>query len=106
MNRIPRSRSQLALVPAFAAFLVMQACGGSDDAVAQEAMADPIEGVWEGAVTIRDCTTSQRHAPALDLRQRHGDPRPVARRRDGRIGPGGARAVTIADFALSPPASG
>ncbi len=58
MQRIARSRSLLAIVPAFAAFLVMQACGGSDAAVAQEAVADPIEGVWEGAVTIRDCTTS------------------------------------------------
>ena len=65
MNRIPRSRSLLALVPAFAAFLVMQACGGSDDAVAQEAIADPIEGVWEGAVTVRDCTTSAAVASFL-----------------------------------------
>lgn len=57
MQRIPRSRSLLAIVPAFAAFLVMQACGGSDAAVAQE-VADPFEGVWEGPVTLRDCTTS------------------------------------------------
>ncbi|MEO6898004.1 MAG: hypothetical protein ABI218_15310 [Caldimonas sp.] len=57
MNRLPRSRSLFAIAPAFAAFLFMQACGGSDNAVAQEA-ADPFEGVWEGAVTIRDCTTS------------------------------------------------
>jgi hypothetical protein len=46
------------LASAFAAFLVMQACGGSDNATAQEAVADPIEGVWEGPVTLRDCTTS------------------------------------------------
>ncbi|MEP7140429.1 MAG: hypothetical protein ABI745_12420 [Caldimonas sp.] len=57
MNRLPRSRSLLAIAPAFAAFLFMQACGGSDNAVAQEA-ADPFEGVWEGPVTLRDCTTS------------------------------------------------
>jgi hypothetical protein len=47
-----------ALAPAFAAFLLMQACGGSDDAIAQAAVADPLEGVWEGSVTLRDCTTS------------------------------------------------
>lgn len=58
MNRIHFKKSVLAVIPAFAAFLVMQACGGSDSAVAQEATADPIEGVWEGVVTIRDCTTS------------------------------------------------
>jgi hypothetical protein len=45
-----------AVAPALAAFLLMQACGGSDIAVAQEA-ADPIEGVWEGPVVLRDCTT-------------------------------------------------
>jgi hypothetical protein len=45
------------VVPAFAAFLLMQACGGSDSALAQEA-ADPFEGVWEGPVTLRDCATS------------------------------------------------
>ena len=58
MTRSRLKNSVVALVPAFAAFLVMQACGGSNDAVAQEATADPIEGVWEGAVTIRDCTSS------------------------------------------------
>jgi hypothetical protein len=55
-NRL--DRPALFLAPAFAAFLVMQACGGSNDAQAQEAVADPMEGVWEGAVTLRDCTTS------------------------------------------------
>ena len=37
--------------------LIMQACGGGSDAIAQTAAdADPIEGVWESAVTIRDCS--------------------------------------------------
>jgi len=45
------------LLPAFVAFLIMQACGGSDSAIAQDA-ADPFEGVWESVVTQRDCTTS------------------------------------------------
>ena len=47
----------VATVPALAAFLVLQACGGSDYAVAQEAPADPMEGVWESVITARDCTT-------------------------------------------------
>ena len=55
-NRL--DRSAVILAPAFAAFLVMQACGGSSDADAQDALADPIEGVWEGVVTLRDCATS------------------------------------------------
>ena len=47
-----------ALAPAVAAFLLMQACGGSDDAVAQAAPPDYLQGVWEGSVTLRDCTTN------------------------------------------------
>ncbi len=58
MTLTRRTHLIASIVPAFAAFLVMQACGGSDDAVAQTAAADPIEGVWEGSVTVRDCTTS------------------------------------------------
>lgn len=57
MSIVRRHPLACALAPAFAAFLLMQACGGSDDAVAQEAAADPIEGVWEGPVVLRDCTT-------------------------------------------------
>jgi hypothetical protein len=45
-----------ATIPALGLFLLFQACGGSDSAVAQQAP-DPIQGVWEGAVTIRDCTS-------------------------------------------------
>ena len=45
-----------ATVPALALFLLFQACGGSDDAVAQQA-ADPIEGVWEAVVTATNCGT-------------------------------------------------
>ena len=58
MSLVYRHKILVAIAPAFAAFLLMQACGGSDDANAQEAVADPMEGVWEGPVTLRDCTTS------------------------------------------------
>lgn len=50
-------RSALAVLPAFALFAIMQACGGSDEAFAQQAVADPIEGVWEGSATLTNCTT-------------------------------------------------
>ena len=39
--------------------LLMQACGGSNDAYAQAAVvADPIEGFWQSSVALRDCTSS------------------------------------------------
>ena len=42
---------------ATATSLLIQACGGG--AIAQTtAGADPIEGVWESSVTIKDCSTS------------------------------------------------
>jgi hypothetical protein len=48
----------LALAPAIAALLLVQACGGSNDAIAQATSgADPVEGVWESSITIRDCTS-------------------------------------------------
>ena len=38
--------------------LLMQACGGSDDAHAETvAPADPIEGFWQSSVALRDCST-------------------------------------------------
>ena len=42
--------------------LTIQACGGSSDATAQATApavsdADPIEGLWESNVTIRDCAS-------------------------------------------------
>jgi len=55
---IPRgNKIALTLIPALSAFLVLQACGGGGNANAQEATADPIEGVWESVVTLRDCST-------------------------------------------------
>lgn len=48
----------LATLPALAAFLVLQACGGGGDANAQEATTDPLEGVWESVITAHDCSTS------------------------------------------------
>lgn len=39
--------------------LLMQACGGSNDARAQATNPpDPIEGFWQSSVTLRDCTSS------------------------------------------------
>ena len=55
----PSSLKTVSLVATTAAatILLMQACGGA--ALAQTAAdADPIEGVWESDVTIRDCSTS------------------------------------------------
>lgn len=38
--------------------LLMQACGGGDDAHAQTAVtADPIEGLWQSSVTLSNCTS-------------------------------------------------
>ncbi|MDQ6628377.1 MAG: hypothetical protein M3Z29_08015 [Pseudomonadota bacterium] len=48
----------LALIPGLLAALLIQACGGGFDAVAQATSeADPVEGAWQSAVTVRDCTT-------------------------------------------------
>jgi hypothetical protein len=67
----------LALIPTLTAALLIQACGGGSDAVAQMAYgaaagedarqsaqgrdrrhdADTLEGTWQSAVTIRDCTS-------------------------------------------------
>lgn len=46
-----------AVLPTVATMLFVQACGGSDTAIAQ-GVADPMEGVWEAVVTARDCTTN------------------------------------------------
>lgn len=45
----------LIAVTAAATSLLIQACGGG--AMAQSADADPIEGVWESSVTIKDCSS-------------------------------------------------
>ena len=48
----------LALLPVLLAAFLIQACGGGGNAVAQGLSdADAVEGVWESAVTIRDCTS-------------------------------------------------
>lgn len=58
MNRLTTKNCSLAMLPALLAALLFQACGGGGDAVAQSVSdADPIEGVWESAVTIRDCAS-------------------------------------------------
>jgi hypothetical protein len=49
----------IALIPSIITLGLVQACGGSSDAVAQAApaAADPIEGVWEAVAQRKDCTT-------------------------------------------------
>ena len=47
----------LMTVTAAATSLLLQACGGGD-ALAQSASdADPVEGVWESTLTVKDCTS-------------------------------------------------
>ena len=57
MNTLSFKPNVVAVVPALALFLLFQACGGSDDAAAQQAAADPVEGVWEAVVTVKDCAS-------------------------------------------------
>jgi len=58
MNPQVAKSCALALVPSIFTLLLVQACGGSSDAVAQAAAeADAIEGTWESTITIRDCTS-------------------------------------------------
>lgn len=59
MNTLLSTRNcALTLIPGLAAALLIQACGGGSDAMAQSASdADAIEGAWQSAVTIRDCTS-------------------------------------------------
>jgi len=56
MNAMQTRNASLLLVPAMAAMLVVQACGGGTDARANE-QADPLEGTWESVVTQRDCNS-------------------------------------------------
>ncbi len=56
MNRLNSLQTtSLVAVTAAATVMLMQACGGN--ALADDALPDPIEGVWESAVTITDCTS-------------------------------------------------
>lgn len=57
MNLFQLKVCSAALLPSVATMLFVQACGGSNDAQAQQA-ADPYEGVWEAVATQRDCTTN------------------------------------------------
>ena len=36
---------------------LMQACGGGANAQSSTSEPDPLEGVWESTVTIKDCTS-------------------------------------------------
>lgn len=53
----PKSAALFAL-SSLSMALLMQACGGSDDAYAQAAAtADPIEGFWQSSVSLQDCSS-------------------------------------------------
>lgn len=56
MNAQQMKYGSLFLVPAMAAMLVVQACGGGGAAHAED-QADPYEGLWDAEVTQRHCTT-------------------------------------------------
>lgn len=55
----PKSVALLLLLLSSATLaLLVQACGGSDDAQAQAAApADPVEGFWQSTVALQDCTS-------------------------------------------------
>jgi hypothetical protein len=58
MNRLSKPQFALfALLPSLALTALIQACGGSDSAMAQTSAGDRIEGTWESQVTIQDCTS-------------------------------------------------
>lgn len=58
MNARLLKSCSLALAPSIVTLLLVQACGGSNDAIAQAASGgDPVEGVWESTITIRDCAS-------------------------------------------------
>ena len=57
--RLTTQNCSVAMLPLLLAALLIQACGGGGNAIAQSATdADPVEGVWESTVTIRDCATA------------------------------------------------
>jgi len=47
----------LVAVSAAATMFLMQACGGGANAQSSTSEPDPLEGVWESTVTIKDCTS-------------------------------------------------
>jgi len=54
--RLNTKDCSLAMLPVLLVALLIQACGGGGSAIAQSVSdADPLEGVWESTVTIRDC---------------------------------------------------
>jgi hypothetical protein len=56
--RLTPRNCALSLIPGLVAALLIQACGGGGDAVAQTASdADAIEGAWQSTLAIRDCTS-------------------------------------------------
>ena len=63
----------LAIVPAVITTFLIQACGGSSDAVAQSSppAGDPVEGVWDSVITARDCTTNAALATFRGMNMLH-----------------------------------
>jgi hypothetical protein len=75
MTQLTTRNCSLAMLPALLVALLFQACGGGGSAVAQGLTdADPIEGVWESLVTIRDCAsgTTLRSFKGLSVLHRGG----------------------------------
>ncbi len=56
MNALQLKTVGAVAVPAVATMLFVQACGGGGWAIAND-ISDPMEGVWEAQVTLRDCST-------------------------------------------------
>ena len=59
MNTLNLKSAALFFATTAATALIIQACGGQVNAVAQSTgeTSDPLEGTWQASVTIRDCTT-------------------------------------------------
>src|SRR5262249_40101371 len=74
----------LSAATAFLGMLIAQACGGSASAATDAS--DPVEGVWDNAVTLKDCSTGATPGTALGTAVYH-------------------RGGTITDTAAAPPTS-
>lgn len=97
MTNIPTTRNvAAALIPTLIAALLIQACGGGGDAVAQAsalsraANADPVEGTWESAVTLRDCASGNplRTFKGLTVLHRGGTASATNNQPPGGLSPG------------------
>lgn len=76
MTQLTTKNCSLAMLPALLVALLFQACGGGGGSAVAQGLADtdPIEGVWESAITIRDCAsgTTLRGFKGLTVLHRGG----------------------------------